>query len=280
MKRFLMLRWKNLQRKTIRFWIFFLLFFYSNVLIAQKKIKIKESQGTAFISGDVSPNEARKRALFSAKINALKSAGIVESIKSFETLFTSESNDDFQQFYSSAIQDEIQGNILSYEIIKDTIVQKNELEFYAEVTISALVIKYKTKPDVTFDANIEGIKAVYDNGEFLEFSVKTSQPSFLTIFNINDVETSIFFPNSREVTRELSPLDYHEFPVDNDTDYTLETSEDQEMNRLVFIFTKTYIPFIKMDKDGTTSEESIFSWIYSIMPDQRDVKYYSFVIRK
>ena len=118
----------------------------------------------------------------------MKSAGIVESIKSFETLFTSEFNNDYQQFYSSAIQDEIQGNILNYEIIQDTIVRKNELEFYAKVTINALVIEYKTKPDVTFDANIEGIKAVYDNGELLTFNVKSSQTFYLTIFNINDVD--------------------------------------------------------------------------------------------
>lgn len=279
MKRFSIQKWKNLQKKTIKIWFFFLLFFCNNILIAQKKIKIKESYGTAFISGDVSPNEAKKRALFNAKINALKSAGIVESVKSFETLFTSEFNNDYQQFYSSAIQDEIQGNILNYEIIQDTIVRKNELEFYAEVTINALVIEYKTKSDVTFDANIEGVKAVYDNGELLKFNVKTSQTFYLTIFNINDVDATIFFPNSREISRKLSPFDYHEFPLDAQTEYALFTTEDQEINRLIFVFTKTYIPFIKMDEDGLTNEDQIFSWIYSIMPDQRNVQYYSFSIR-
>ena len=279
MKRFSIQKWKNLQKKIIKIWFFLILFSCTNILIAQKKIKIKESHGTAFISGDVSPNEAKKRALFNAKINALKSAGIVESIKSFETLFTSEFNNDYQQFYSSTIQDEIQGNILNYEIIQDTIVRKNELEFYAKVTINALVIEYKTKPDVTFDANIEGIKAVYDNGELLKFNLKSSQAFYLTIFNINDVDASVFFPNSREVSRRLSPFDYHEFPLDVQTEYALVTSEDQEMNRLIFVFTKTYIPFIKLDEDGLTNEDQIFSWIYSIMPDQRNVQYYSFTIR-
>ena len=54
----------------------------------------------------------------------------------------------------------------------------------------------------------------------------------------------------------------------------------QEMNRLLFVFTKSYIPFIKMNQEQVTDEDAIFNWIYSIMPDQRNVQYYSVIVQK
>ena len=179
--------------------VLFLLLFGANILTAQKIIDIQESKGIAFISGDTSPNQAKKKALNEAKINALKAAGIGENIKSFELLYSSQAGKDYQQFFSSNIQSEMQGNILSYEIIKQETIQKSELELYAEVTISASVIKYETKPDIKFDVNIEGIKAVYNNEEVLEFTINTSQLSYLTIFNITDTEASVFFPNGKYI---------------------------------------------------------------------------------
>ena len=258
----------------------FLLLFGANILSAQKIIDIQESKGIAFISGDTSPNQAKKKALNEAKINALKAAGIGENIKSFELLYSSQAGKDYQQFFSSNIQSEMQGNILSYKIIKQETIQKSELELYAEVTISASVIKYETKPDIKFDVNIEGIKAVYNNEEVLEFTINTSQLSYLTIFNITDTEASVFFPNSYEKDNKLLPIKVHEFPL-GQIDYELYTDlQYQEMNRLLFVFTKSYIPFIKMNQEQVTDEDAIFNWIYSIMPDQRKVEYYSVIVQK
>ena len=274
-----MLKWKNLQTDKIKTGLFFILFFYTNILYAQNIIIIKESKGTAYISGDISPNEASKRALNEAKINALKAAGIGENIKSFELLYTSDTGNDYQQFFNSNILSEMQGNILSYEVVKEETIKKSELELYTEVTINASVIKYETKPDINFDVNIQGIKAVYNNNDPLKFNIKTSQLSFLTIFNITDTEASVFFPNSYETKNELLPLVFHHFP--SKSLYSLETDlKERETSRLLFVFTKTYIPFIKMNEDQITSEDAIFNWIYSIMPDQRNVQYYSLIIQK
>ena len=174
----------------------------------------------------------------------------------------------------------MQGNILSYEIIKQETIQKSELELYAEVTISASVIKYETKPDIKFDVNIEGIKAVYNNEEVLEFTINTSQLSYLTIFNITDTVASVFFPNSYEKDNKLLPIKVHEFPL-GQIDYMVYTDlKDKETNRLLFVFTKTSIPFIKMNQEQVTDEDAIFNWIYSIMPDQRNVQYYSVIVQK
>lgn len=264
-----------------KFGILCLLLFCVSIVKAQKIIEITDSKGTAFISGDVSPNQAKKNALNGAKLNALRAAGISESVRSFQTLYENQTNKDYQQFFTNNVQSEMQGNILSYEIINEQTIQKSEIELYVEITINASVVKYETLPDVNFDIDIEGIEAVYNNNEPLEFTIKTSQLSYLTIFNITDTEASVFFPNKYETANRLDPVKEHNFPLDDELDYWLYTDlQNQEINRFVFVFTKSNIPFIKMDKELVTTEASIFNWIYSIMPDQRNVEYFNVIVKK
>lgn len=223
---------------------------------------------------------ARQQALNDAKTNALKAAGIGEQINSYQLLFTSQQKNDYSQFFSSDIQTEIQGAIQSYVVKSERIYCKNEFEIICEVAIDASVIKYDTKQDVTFDANIEGIKGVYANDENLKFSIKTSQPSYLTIFDITDKEASVLYPNRYEKQTVTKPFEILNFPI-ADINYTLHTDlKEKETNRFIFVFTKTPVPFIKMDKNQVTTAENIFSWIYSITPDQRKVEYKTVLILK
>jgi hypothetical protein len=247
---------------------------------AQKISKESNITGTAYISGDISPNQAKIQALNDAKINALKAAGIGERISSYQLLFSSQQKNDYSQFFSSDIQSEIQGAVQSYKIKNERIYCKSELEIVCEVTIDATVVAYDTKPDVTFDANIEGIKEVYNNDDKLRFTVKATQPCYLTIFNITDKEAFMLYPNEYEKQQQINPMEICKFPIAQ-IDYTLHTDmKQQEINRLIFVFTKTPMLFIKMDKDQITTQENIFSWIYSIMPDQRKVEYITLTIQK
>jgi hypothetical protein len=248
-------------------------------LSAQKLVKVSGIKGVSYISGDVSVNQAKYSAINEAKINALKAAGIGENIKSYQLLFSSQEKNEYAQFFSSDIQSEIQGAVASYDIINQATIQKNQNELYYEVTIDASIIKYDTKPDITFDANIEGVKGVYNNLDKLAFSVKTTQNCYLTIFNINDNEATLMYPNSLEKQKLLNSNEINKFPPQ--AEYELETNlKDKEFNRLIFVFTKTAVPFIKMNKEQVTTNEAIFNWIYSIMPDQRKVEYRSLVIQR
>ena len=272
-------KWKKCQKSNNLSHYFLILFFALN-LSAQKQIKVSAIKGKAFISGDVSPNQAKELALNDAKINALKAVGVGENIKSYQLLFTSQEKNDYSQFFSSDIQSEIQGAVESFNIVNEATIKKSEVEIYFEITIDATVIKYETKPDITFDANIEGLKAVYNNHDNLIFNLTTSQNCYLTIFNINDSEATLMFPNAYEKQNSLQAKQPYKFPLGN-VDYELETNlKDKESNRIIFVFTKTEIPFIKMDKEQVTTSEAIFSWIYSIMPDQRKVNYHSLFIVK
>lgn len=251
-----------------------------NNLYAQKISQVREIIGTAYIIGDVSPNQAKTQALNDAKIKALKAAGIGEQIKSYQLLFSSQQKNDYSQFFTSDIQSEIQGAIQTYSIKSERIYCKSEFEIVCDVTIDADVIKYDAKPDVSFDANIEGIKAVYNNDDRLIFTVKSTQTCYLTIFNITDKEAFVLYPNAYEKHTKLNPMELSKYPTVK-IDYTLHTDmKQQETNRLIFVFTKTQLPFIKMDKSQITTHENIFSWIYSIMPDQRKVEYITLSIQK
>lgn len=279
---FLTAKWRRCQKSNNYLFCFFILITASN-LSAQKISQVSGINGTAYIAGDVSPNQARVQALNDAKINALKAAGIGEHINSYQLLFTSQQKNDYSQFFSSDIQSEIQGAVQSYQIKSEKIYcnpDSHRDEIICEITVDASVIKYDTKRDITFDANIEGVKGAYNNDDKLTFSVKTTQACYLTIFNITDKEASVLYPNFYEKQTLLNTSELYKFPIAK-IDYTLHTElKQQETNRLIFVFTKTAIPFIKMDKDQVTTHENIFSWIYSIMPDQRKVEYLTLTIQK
>lgn len=279
LKTYLIQKWKKCQRSNYLS-LYSLVFFFSLNVSAQKQVKVTGIKGISYISGDVSPNQAKFLALNDAKINALKAAGVGENIKSYQLLFSSQEKNEYSQFFSSDIQSEIQGAVASYNITNQATVKKSEVELYIEITIDASVIKYETTPDNTFDAYIEGLKAVYNNHDKLTFTVKTTQASYLTIFNINDVDATLMYPNSYEKQNSIEAIEVYKFPL-GQVDYELETSlKDKESNRLIFVFTKTAVPFIKMDKYQVTTNDNIFNWIYSIMPDQRKVEYRSLIIQK
>lgn len=276
---FSILKWKNCQ-KSNKLLLFSFLFFLTLNLLAQKTVHLKGIKGQAFISGDISPNQAKLLAINDAKINALKAAGIGENISSYQLLFNSQEKNEYSQFFTSDIQSEIQGAVESFDIINQNTISKSDIELYLEVTIDASVIKYDTKSDTNFDVFVYGIKGVYNNNDKLTFGVKTTKPCYLTIFNISDTEATLLFPNSYEKSNLFNPLKTYQFPIAQ-VDYILDTEmKDKEVNRLIFVFTKTLVPFIKMNDDQLTSSDAIFSWIYNIMPDQRKVEYRSIIIQK
>jgi len=259
--------------------VLFFLLVLSLPTFAQKTIQVKSIIGTAYISGDISPKQAKIQALNDAKINALKAAGIGEHISSYQMLFSSQQKNDFSQFFSSDVQTEIQGAVQQYTITSERVYCKSEFEIVSEVTIDATVIAYDTKPDNSFDTHIEGIKSNYNNDDKLQFTLKTTQDCYVTVFNITDKEAFLLYPNAYERQKKIEALATQTFPTVK-IDYALHTDLRQETNRLIFVCTKTPMPFIKMDKNQLTTNEDIFSWLYSIMPDQRKTEYITLLIQK
>jgi len=262
--------------------VYSLIVLLSFLKIAGQETKTVSSTGSAYISRNVSPDEARKEALNDAKLNALRAAGISEQVSTYDLLFSAQKNNDFKQFFNSSTQSELQGAIKTYSITSEKTIQKNENELLIEIKINAEVIKYKTQKDPSFDVKIEGINAVYTSGQKLNFEINCTKNCFVTIFNIIDgKECLVLCPQKSKPVFELVAHKKYNFPIDFDkeNDYDLETDKkEHEWNQLICVFTKTKIDFIQADKEGNTDVETMLTWIYNIPPDQRKVDYQSFFI--
>ena len=257
--------------------MFCLTFIFSQ---ANKEIRVQKVIGEAFIEKDISPNKARKIALNEAKIEALRQAGVGESISAQNLLFTSESNGDYKDFFTSSSQIEIRGAVKEYLILSERMYCRDSSTIIFEVIIDATVIKYSDDPDPGFTSDIQGVKEFYEANGSLEFKLKVTKDCYLTIFNITDSEAYMLYPNPYEKGFKMDALKTYDFPIGK-LDYTLSNETDKtETNRLIYVFTKKPISFIKMDAEQVTSVENMFSWIYSISPDQRTLAYQSYFITK
>lgn len=254
---------------------------------AQNIIEVKGIVGESEIVGRISESEARQAAINNAKVDALRKAGVGEYLKTYENLFRSETNNDFSEFFSTDTHAELQGAIQNYQIVNE----KRKLDpttnlFMYEVTLNASVILYSSKPDPTFNVKVEGVKGVYEEGEDLAFSIFSTKECFLHIFSISDGYTCLLYPNSIEnqklieANKKISfPLGIMEYPL-------FKSGQTPEVTRVVFVFTKTPIRFLKYKpvltngfEEWITTSEDVFSWIYSITPDARMVDYLVFTVR-
>ncbi|TVR68870.1 MAG: DUF4384 domain-containing protein [Marinilabiliales bacterium] len=256
---------------------------HSHCLIVggQETIFIEGAKGVGVIAGRISESDARRDAINQAKIEALRQAGVTEHLSSYELLFTSESDHDYSEFFSSDVQSELQGAVQYYEVVDEQRKLNPYSNFFEyEVTIDATVIKYTTRPDPAFITKVDGIKGVYDRGETLSFSVHSTKDCYLSIFNITDNNAYLMYPNQWEVHQGIAAGETKEFPFGFVEYYLDNSSSEPEVNRLIFVFTKEPVHFLRYrDEDQSTDSEIIFSWIYSITPDIRRVDYHTFVIR-
>lgn len=272
----------NASRFYRWFVIVMLTAFTFNFSIAQEVINVTGAKGSGIIAGSITPAQAKQEALNQAKVEALRLAGVTENLQSYQSLFKSEINNDFSEFFSSDVQAELQGAVKNYTIVKEEN-KVNGSVFSIEITIDATVVLYDAKPDPTFSIRVNGIKGIYDNGEELKFSVFATQDCYLHIFNITDYDSFLLYPNPHEEQKVITASKNVEFPFGH-VNYWLEKNpkaKGVEMNRVVFVFTKQPVKFLNftLKDDQVTSNEAIFSWIYSLMPDQRKVDFQVFTIR-
>jgi len=258
------------------FLFIFNLFSFSQEII----IDVKKVQGVSYISGNTSPIAAKEQALNEAKLNALRKANISEEIISNETLLTSESDGNFQDFYSSDFYSNFKGAIKSFEIISDTMIPV-EQGIKRLITINAKVIKYKTVEDSNFIIDVDGIKGSYNAGNYVEFNVLSSKKCYLTIFWIDESGSGVLYPNNEEDYFPLIPNENYEFPLADSTrnyEITINNKEkSKETNRLLFVFTKNQIPFVKTT-NSELNKKYIFSWVNSIEPSERKIRSFSYLV--
>lgn len=237
-----------------------------------KKIKLENISGEAIGGEAESLLEVKQRAVNNAKINALKEAGISENIKTYTDYFQSETDEEYEELFASNIFTNIQGSVTEVEITNTRRSFTEDGMLKVEVIINCTVLKYLTEDDLTFNYWVDGIKPNYNHNDLLEFSFKPASDGFLKAFIFTKTEAYQLFPNSLEKSRLLVKDNEYKFPLGR-VNYRLETAKRSEMHRIVYVFMKEDIPYTH-----SVNYKQIFDWIFSIPPDQREIKSFSFTV--
>lgn len=249
-----------------------------NFANGQRKTKeedLKNITGIAIGSEEMTLEQVKQKAINSAKIEALKAAGIEENINSYSDYFRSESDNKMEELFASDILSDIRGTVKNIEVVNTNKGFTNEGNLKVTVTINCTVIKYNSERDMTFDAWVDGVKMFYKENDGLEFKVKTTQECYLRAFMFGPKEAYVLLPNDYEKSFILQAQTEYKFPY-NVEEYTLYTTgPKKEANRLVLVFTKKDVYYT-----GEVDYKGITDWIMSIPPDERSIKTFGFDIVK
>lgn len=252
----------------LRYWFVILGMFGSLTVAAQSKTThIPAATGKYMISDHTTPAQAKEHALREAREEALRLAGVPVEIVSMTDWLKSEVNNTYEDIYTSAIHEEVQGGIENYTITRDTTYRENDY-FVREIVISADVRVYHQRRDPGFTFHVQGIKKVYENGENIQFTVKTpDKESYMTFFWISGNEVALFFPVGDENSKLEKNSTYH-FPLKSShVDYKTVKSPgvEYETNKLLLVFTKDKIPCFNYDM----TLQELMTWIQKIDHDKR-----------
>lgn len=266
------------SRHSLIVFVFVFVLFVPNSSDAQKKIKeikFRKVEGMAVGGETDSPDKVKQRAINEAKAEALKQAGVEETIISFSDYFQSEENFNYEDFFTSDILSDMRGTVKEVEVVDEERQIDENGNLKIAVQIDGVVVKYKTENDVTFDAWVNGMGMFYQNGQPLKFSIKPSKDCFVKIFIVsnNENESFLLYPNEYEPNSLLKANQEYEFPRSIIFDYLLETNKKSEVHRAIMVFTKKDVPYTK-----DVEFKSIIDWIFTIPPDMRLIKSFGFSV--
>jgi len=214
--------------------------------------------------------KARSNALESAKEEALRKAGVPEE---FIVINTGLVSDKFNRFISYS-NSELSGEILSYDILQQTVQRDGERYFYM-VEIRARVRLGKVRRDLEFVASVEGIKnAPYQDGEPFSFTIRPNRNCYLQVFWFDDEgEGSRIYPNAEEPAELLEQHKTYSFPRTQHYRVRKENKELTESISLIFVFTKKNIPFTE-----SCTFENFQRWTARLPSNERYLNYSAIVI--
>jgi len=243
---------------------FFLLFLATSVF-AQKQL-VRNVKGIATIV-NISPEEARTKAIDAAKQEALRLAGAEEWIQSFDFLEKREEHKKFDEFFHSLTAVQSMGTVIDWKVVSETKKIDEFKNLVYEVFIDATVQLYKTRPDPEFNLTVKGIHRVYKNLEKMTFEILPAKGGYLKIFLLDEARlVSILYPNPYEPVVELSANQNYRFPQNPRFDYEVYTEKAEETNYLFFVYTRKNIPY-----NGAESFADFIEYVYSMEPADRFV---------
>jgi hypothetical protein len=263
----------DVERVKVRYLLFFLLFI-TTASFAQKQV-VRNVKGVASIV-NISPEEARTKAIDQAKQEALRLAGAEEWIQSFDFLEKREENKKFDEFFHSLTAVQSMGTVLDWKLVSETKQIDEFKNLVYEVVIDATVQLYKTRPDPEFNLTVKGINRAYKNLEKMTFEISPAKGGYLKIFLLDEARiVSILYPNAYEPVMALTEKQSYKFPQNPRFDYEVYTEKAEETNYLFFVYTRKNIPY-----NGAESFSDFIEYVYTIEPADRFVSVEKIMIYK
>ena len=183
------------------------------------------------------------------------------------------------EVFNSLILNQIDGEIVDFKIKEEghrqSSTHPSETVFYC---IADIKVKKGIEPDPDFYIAVNGLKSMYYSGESLLFSVIPYRDCYMKIFLLEDEKHGyMLYPNVYDKAMlmpankvfDISESPYYEFELQKNS------KQSKEINRLVFVFTKTEMPF----NERETSREEIEKWIAKIPNDQKFIHFAVIEIR-
>jgi hypothetical protein len=228
------------------------------------------------VIANISPEQAREKAIELAKAEALRQAGAEEWVQSFDFLQKVEQSNKFEEFFHSLTSVQSMGSVVDWKVRKE---HKGVDEFGAlfyEVTLDATVVLYKTRPDPSFQLTVKGIHPVYKNEEKMNFEVFPGQDGFLKIFLLDEARAvSQLYPNEHEPQANMKGSTSYKFPQSPHFNYEVYTEKKEETNYLFLVYTRKDIPY-----KGGDDFAGFIEYVYSMEPVERFVALERISIRK
>lgn len=252
----------------LTFYISFIFLFLCYFGFSQENtlVEVKNIKGQAYDSDIIT---SREKAINDAKVNALRKAGIGENINSYADYFRAETDEKYQELFSSQVFSQIKGVVKDYEIIDENKTFTDSENIKTEVVINCKILKYNNEPDLLYKAAINEILPVYYDGDALNFSVKVSKDSYLKVFCIPESKEDAYFlfPNEFEKNFLLKADLEYKFPMEVEKYEMVLDTRKQQIDRFIFVFTKEDYPYFQ-----EITYSNITNWIFDIPIEKRIVE--------
>ena len=230
---------------------------------------------------NITIKEAYAKALFNAKEEALRKAGVFENIHSIAIIEIGGGDENFKEINSELARIELEGRVL----VKDkTEEMQSQGGLYTYITtIHADVKVEETEEDLLFDFEENGLRNTYLDGEKMTFTVTPTKDCYLRIFYFDRSASIQLFPDTNYMDILFESDVPVTFPLPNDQryldgpfsrpqEYTMELSEngiDIEQGVLLIIALKNRVPFSK-----EVTYENVIRWLFKIKRKDKRVHGY------
>ncbi len=246
-----------------------------SALALQAQMRVDRAEGRWEVSRDITPAQAEQRALFEAKREAMRLAGIPERVNAMSLNIQLADSLYFDQFTTgiSTLQILGQVKVIRQEINREYDPGSGRVAITAVITADVLPPSEETQMP-PFQLN--GLNGTYRTGEQVRFSLTPGAPCYFHLFVFDTTGGTCFYPNAYEKRVCFQPDSTYSFPLNRLIAYHIDkgnASAQYEQNIVIAVATRQDVPF-----RGEVTVHRLFDWLYSIPPDQRVEDYYSFLV--